>query len=127
MALLGGCSPRQAPVIPDTALGKTATEWLFAHNRGDGHAVVHFTTRNRGGRRMSPAEEDSTVLAGVTASKQIGHLTPTAVVVSSDALLVLRMQSDSTGVWQVRFSPAPPTSTVRVRVQAEREAPGVRP
>ena len=116
------CARPGEALIPNTPLGQTATEWLFAHNEGDGHAAVHFAARNRGERHSNGAEQDSAVLAAVQASRRIGRLTPIAIVASNDTMLVLRLRSDSAIVWVATFRPVPQPDVERVRVLVVRDS-----
>ena len=45
---LAGCRDASSSVVPETPLGQVARDWLTAHNRDEGHAMVHFTIENRG-------------------------------------------------------------------------------
>src|SRR5262245_10473437 len=71
--LLGSCRDR-SPDFPETPLGHVGHDWLAAHNRGEGHAVVHFTMLNRGSADMSGAQMDSAVRAGVQLAQRVGPL-----------------------------------------------------
>ena len=62
--LLGSCRGG-SPGFPETPLGHVGHDWLAAHNRGEGHAAVHFTMVNRGSAVMSGAQMDSAVRAQV--------------------------------------------------------------
>ena len=112
---VAACS-KGAAVIPETSLGAFAKEWLFAHNQGDGHAMVHFTMGNRGSVRMSGAQVDSTVYDGVRFARELGPLEPVRLVQSTDSSLAILLRSKAGVVWQARFTPAAQPSTVRVHV-----------
>src|SRR6188474_660060 len=101
-------------VIPETSLGVVAKDWLFAHNRGEGHAMVHFTMGNLGGVRMSGPQMDSTVYDGVRFAREIGPLEPVRLVQSTDSSLAIVLRSGKGDLWEARFTAAPQPSTVRV-------------
>ena len=117
---LASCTEAGAGVLPATSLGAFAKEWLFAHNQGDGHAMVHYTMGNRVAGQMSGAQVDSTVYAGVKFAQAVGPLTPTSLVESSDTSLAIRLTSAKGEVWTARFTPAKQPSPVRVRVDVSR-------
>ncbi|HUQ82708.1 MAG TPA: hypothetical protein VM076_16275 [Gemmatimonadaceae bacterium] len=117
------CRDAASAVVPRTALGTVAKEWLFAHNQGDGHAMVHYTLGNRGAARMSGAQVDSIVYDGVRFAKAVGPLTPTALVESSDSSLTIELRSENGDAWTARFAPAPQPSNVRVRVAVSPSSP----
>jgi hypothetical protein len=110
------CRDTATAIVPPTPLGTAAKAWIFAHNRGDGHAMVHFTLRNRGRAAMNGAQVDSTVFDGVRFSKTVGPLTATAVTASSDSLLTLQLRAEDGARWTAKFTPAEQPSAVRVRV-----------
>ena len=107
---------RGSTVIPETSLGVVAKDWLFAHNRGEGHAMVHFTTENQGSVRMSGAQMDSSVYDGVRFAREIGPLEPVRLVQSTDSSLAIVLRSGKGDLWEARFTPAPQPSTVRVHI-----------
>lgn len=116
------CRDAASAVVPRTALGAFAKEWLFAHNQGDGHAMVHYTMGNRGTAGMSGAQVDSTVYEGVQFAKAVGPLTPTSLVESTDSSLTIQLRSETGDTWTARFTPAPQPSPVRIRVAVGRSS-----
>ena len=121
--VLVSCRDAASAVVPRTALGEFAKEWLFAHNQGDGHAMVHYTLGNRGAAGMSGAQVDSTVYDGVRFAKAVGPLTPTALVESSDSSLTIQLRTEKGDAWTARFTPAVQPSAVRVRVAVSPSSP----
>ena len=120
IATLAACTDAGSNVLPATSLGAFGKEWLFAHNQGDGHAIVHYTMGNRVAGQMSGAQVDSTVYAGVKFAQDVGPLTPTTLVESSDTSLAILLKSAKGDVWQARFTPTTQPSPVRVRVEVSR-------
>ena len=113
-----------APSFPETPLGRAGHDWLAAHNRAEGHAVVHFTMVNRGTAAMTGAQMDSAVHAGVQLAERVGRLVPVRLLYSSDTTLVMLVRSaDSradSSVWSARFSRAVQPSLVKVAVELKR-------
>ena len=109
-----------APEFPETALGHVGHDWLAAHNRAEGHAIVHFTMVNRGSATMSGAQMDSTVHAGVQLAERVGHLVPVRLLYSSDTSLVMLLRSADSTVWSARFTPVVQPSLVKVAVELKR-------
>ena len=107
-------------MLPGTSLGTFAKEWLFAHNQGDGHAMVHYTMGNRGTAPMTGAQSDSAVYEGVKFAQAVGPLTPTERLESTDSTLAILLRSAKGEVWKARFTPAPQPNPVRVRVVVSR-------
>jgi hypothetical protein len=120
VAMLASCTESGSDILPATSLGRFGKEWLFAHNQGDGHAMVHYTMGNRVTGQMSGAQVDSTVYAGVKFAQEVGPLTPTTLAESSDTSLAILLRSAKGDVWQARFTPAKQPSPVRVRVEVSR-------
>lgn len=118
--MLASCSDAGSGVLPATLLGVFAKEWLFAHNQGDGHAMVHYTLGNRGAAQLSGAQIDSTVYDGVKFAQAVGALTPTQVIESSDSSLAILATSVKGEVWKAQFTRATQPSPVRVRVEVSR-------
>jgi len=107
-------------VFPQTPLGKLAADWLFAHNEGDGHAMVHFTLVNRGAAPMNGAEVDSAVYDGVRFAKQVGRLDPIQLVEATDTAVVVILRSKIGDEWKARFTAAPQPNQVRMVVHVSR-------
>jgi hypothetical protein len=125
--LLLACGSAASPVIPETSLGTAAKEWLFAHNQGDGHAMVHFTLGNRGSAPMNGSQIDSTVYDGVRFARELGPLEPVELAQSSDSALAVLLRSRKGDVWKAQFTPAAQPSPVRVKVEVARARPGSGP
>ena len=121
--VLVSCRDAASAVVPRTTLGAFAKEWLFAHNQGDGHAMVHYALGNRGTAGMSGAQVDSAVYDGVRFASAVGPLTPTALIESSDSLLTIRLRSEKGDAWTARFTSAAQPSAVRVRVAVSPSSP----
>lgn len=117
--LLGSCRGG-APAFPETPLGHVGHDWLAAHNRGEGHAVVHFTMLNRGSGGMNGAQMDSAVRAGVQFAQRVGPLVPVRVVASSDTMLVMLLRSADDSLWGARFTPVAQPALVKVDVEVSR-------
>lgn len=115
-----GCGDAASKIVPSTPLGESAKAWLFAHNRGDGHALVHYTLGNRGTGALNGAQFDSTVFDGVQFSKTVGPLAPTSLVESTDSTLTIALRSERGESWTARFTPTIQPSAVRVRVVISR-------
>ena len=95
-------------------------DWLFAHNRGEGHAMVHFTVENRGSVAMSGAQTDSTVYSGVKLAKEVGPLVAVKMLFTSDTLLTVLLRSKDSATWKAQFRAAPQPSFVKVAVRIDR-------
>jgi hypothetical protein len=119
VVLLVSCRDR-APTFPETPLGHVGHDWLAAHNRAEGHAIVHFTTLNRGRSAMSGAQMDSVVRAGVELAQRVGPLVPVRLLHSSDTALIMLLRSADGSLWNGRFKPAVQPSLVKVDVQVNR-------
>jgi len=109
-----------APDFPDTPLGHVGHDWLAAHNRAEGHAIVHFTMVNRGSAGMSGAQMDSAVHAGVQLAERVGPLVPVRLLSSSDTALIMLLRSADGSLWNGRFAQAVQPSLVKVDVQVVR-------
>jgi len=109
-----------APDFPDTPLGHVGHDWLAAHNRAEGHAIVHFTMVNRGSAGMSGAQMDSAVHAGVQLAERVGPLVPVRLSSSSDTALIMLLRSADGSLWNGRFAQAVQPSLVKVDVQVVR-------
>ncbi len=109
-----------APDFPDTPLGTVGHDWLAAHNRAEGHAIVHFTMVNRGSAGMSGAQMDSAVHAGVQLAERVGPLVPVRLLSSSDTALIMLLRSADGSLWNGRFTQAVQPSLVKVDVQVVR-------
>jgi len=109
-----------APDFPDTPLGHVGHDWLAAHNRAEGHAIVHFTMVNRGSAGMSGAQMDSAVHAGVQLAERVGPLVPVRLLSSSDTALSMLLRSADGSLWNGRFTQAVQPSLVKVEVQVVR-------
>ena len=125
--LLIGCRDASSAVIPETSLGSAAKAWLFAHNQGDGHAMVHFTLENRGSAPMNGAQVDSTVYDGVRFAREVGPVQAVELLQSGDSVLSVLLRSKNGDVWRAQFTPAAQPSPVRVRVEVSRAPTPVRP
>jgi len=122
-----GCRDAGSVVIPETSLGSAAKAWLFAHNQGDGHAMVHFTLENRGIAPVNGAQVDSMVYDGVRFAREVGPVEPVEVLQSGDSLLSVLLRSKNGTVWKAQFTPAVQPSPVRVRVEVSHAPTPVRP
>ena len=109
-----------APDFPDTPLGHVGHDWLAAHNRAEGHAIVHFTMVNRGSAGMSGAQMDSAVHAGVQLAERVGPLVPVRLLSTSDTALIMLLRSADGSLWNGRFTQAVQPSLVKVDVQVVR-------
>ena len=109
-----------APDFPDTPLGHVGHDWLAAHNRAEGHAIVHFTMVNRGSAGMSGAQMDSAVHAGVQLAERVGPLVPVRLLSTSDTALIMLLRSADGSLWNGRFAQAVQPSLVKVDVQVVR-------
>ena len=123
LLLVGSCRQGQAD-FPETPLGHVGHDWLAAHNRGEGHAVVHFTMLNRGNGGMSGAQMDSAVRAEVQLAQRVGRLVPVRLLVSSDSMLVMLLRSTDDSLWSARFTPAAQPGLVKVDVEVNRALGG---
>jgi len=119
--LCWSCRDAGSEVIPETTLGGVAKGWLFAHNQGDGHAMVHYTLGNRGSVRMTGSQVDSTVYDGVRFAREVGPLEPVRLLESSDSSITILLRSRAGDSWRARFTPAAQPSAVRVKVEVGRE------
>lgn len=117
--LLASCRDG-SPAFPETPLGQVGRDWLAAHNRGEGHALVHFTTLNRGTAGMSGVQMDSAVRAGVELAERVGPLVPVRPVFSSDTMLVMLLRSRDGSLWNARFTPVAQPGLVKVDVEVGR-------
>jgi hypothetical protein len=121
MALaLGACRDAASSVVPETPLGRVARDWVAAHNRDEGHAMVHFTMENRGTTPISGAQMDSIVYAGVRLADSLGPLVAVETLESSDSALAVVFRSKNGGTWTARFTPAAQPSLVKVAIQVNR-------
>jgi hypothetical protein len=125
--LLIGCRDASSAVIPETSLGSAAKAWLFAHNQGDGHAMVHFTLENRGTAPVNGAQVDSTVYDGVRFAREVGPVQAVELLQSGDSVLSVLLRSKNGDVWKAQFTPAVQPSPVRVRVEVSRAPMPARP
>lgn len=119
-ALLVSCHDSSSALIPATALGRFATEWLSAHNRGDTHSIVHFTVTHGGSLRMTSLQEDSAVHAAVQFARDTGPLVAVKLLHSSDTALSVLLCSRSADTLRVLFKPASQPSLTQVVVQIDR-------
>ena len=120
--LLASCRDAASRVFPDTPLGRTGRDWLAAHNRAEGHAVVHFTMVNRGSAPITGAQTDSIVRDGVRLAHTVGPLVPIGAWQSSDTLLSVLLHSADTAssLWTAEFKAAAQPSLVKVLVKLHR-------
>ena len=107
-------------VFPDTRLGQTGRDWLAAHNRGEGHAAVHFTMVNRGEAPASGAQIDSMVSASVRLAQTAGRLVPVELSCATDTAVVALLRAKDGGLWTARFTPAVQPALVKVAVEVTR-------
>ena len=121
--LLGACRDG-SPGFPETALGHVGHDWLAAHNRAEGHAVVHFTMVNQGSPGMSGAQMDSAVRAGVQFAHRVGPLVPARLLYSSDTMLVMLLRARDDSLWTARFTPVAQPGLVKVAVDVSRAHSG---
>ena len=122
VVLLASCRDAASRVFPATPLGRMGRDWLAAHNRAEGHAVVHFTMVNRGSAPITGAQTDSIVRDGVRLAQTVGPLVPIGAWQSSDTLLSVLLHSADTAssLWTAEFKPADQPSLVRVLVKLHR-------
>jgi hypothetical protein len=118
--IVAACRDAASSVFPETPLGRVGRDWLAAHNRAEGHAVVHFTMVNRGSGPMSGAQVDSAVYAGVKLARTLGPLVPVKVVESSDTSLAVLLTARDGGLWTARFKPVAQPSAINVDVHVTR-------
>ena len=114
------CHDRASAIVPDTPLGGVARAWITAHNRDEGHAVVHFTTTNRGTGPMSGTQMDSVVYSSVRFADSVGTLVATHVNVSSDTLLDVALEDRRGGTWAAQFRPVTQPALFKVDVRITR-------
>jgi len=119
VVLLASCRDAASSVFPETPLGRIGVAWLTAHNRAEGHAMVHFTMVNRGTAPMSGAQTDSAVYAGVKLAQELGHLDPVTVLSSSDTSVTVLLRSANRGMWKAEFTSAVQPSLVKVLVRID--------
>ena len=117
--LLGSCRGA-SPGFPETPLGHVGHDWLAAHNRGEGHAAVHFTMGNRGSAAMSGAQMDSAVRAQVQLAQRVGPLVPVRLLASSDTMLVMLLRSADDSLWSARFTRVAQPALTKVDVEVNR-------
>jgi hypothetical protein len=120
LAILSACRDEGSAVFPDTPLGRTGRDWLAAHNRGEGHAAVHFTMVNRGDAPANGAQIDSMVFAGVELAKRLGPLVPIKLSYATDTAVAVVLRARDGGTWMARFAPAVQPALVKVMVQVSR-------
>jgi hypothetical protein len=121
--LLLGCRDAASAVLPETSLGAAAKAWLFAHNQGNGHAMVHFTVANRGNAPMNGVKLDSIVYDGVRFARELGPVELVKLLRSTDASLSVLLRATDGNLWTAEFTPAAQPSPVRVRVVVSRTSP----
>lgn len=114
------CRDEASRVIPDTPLGRVARDWLAAHNRDEGHAIVHFTLENRGSAPVAGAQTDSIVRAGMRLADSLGYLVPVRTLQSSKSTLAVLLRSKDGATWTARFTPVRQPSLVKVAVEVNR-------
>jgi hypothetical protein len=117
--LLASCRDPGSSVFPSTPLGELGVAWLTAHNRAEGHAMVHFTMVNRGTALMSGAQTDSAVYAGVKFAQELGPLVPIKLLYSSDTSVTVLLRSANRGMWRGEFTSAAQPSLVKVHVRMD--------
>lgn len=117
--LLGSCRGG-SPDFPETPLGHVGHDWLAAHNRGEGHAAVHFTMVNRGSAAMSGAQMDSAVRAQVQLAQRVGPLVPIRLLYSSDTTLIMLLRSRDDSLWSARLTPVRQPGLMKVDVEVNR-------
>lgn len=121
--LLLGCRDPASSVIPATPLGRFASAWLAANNRGDAHALVHFASEHQGGTKMTGFQSDSALAEGLRFARQQGRLVPIQLLHSSDTSLAVLLHSDSTGDLKAVFRPAPQPNVAQVLLEVSHPQP----
>jgi hypothetical protein len=119
-ALITAFGCRSPSVVPDTPLGRVATDWLTAHNRGEGHAAVHYTLTHKGALGMTGAQVDSAVYELVKFARAVGPLEPVRLLESSDTSLAILLRSRSAREFTARFKPAVQPALTQVAVRIDR-------
>jgi hypothetical protein len=117
--LLVSCRDAGSSLFPSTPLGELGVAWLAAHNRAEGHAMVHFTMVNRGTAPMNGAQTDSAVYAGVKLAQELGPLVPIKLLYASDTSVTILLRSANRGMWRAEFTSAVQPSLVKVRVRMD--------
>jgi hypothetical protein len=110
-------------VVPDTPLGRVAADWLAAHNRGEGHAAVHYTLTHQGTLKMTGAQVDSVVYESVRFARAVGPFEPVRLLESSDTSLAILLRSRSSGEFTARFKPVVQPALLQVAVHIDRAEP----
>ena len=114
------CHDEASAIVPDTPRGRVDRAWIAAHNRDEGHAVVHFTATNRGTGPLSGAQMDSVVYSSVRFADSVGTLVVTRVNVSGDTLLDVALADRRGGTWTAQFRPVPQPAPFKVDVRIAR-------
>lgn len=120
LAILSACRDARSAAFPDTPLGQAGRDWLAAHNRGEGHAAVHFTLVNRGDAPANGAQIDSMVSSSVRFAESAGPLTPVELSYATDTAVVVLLRAKDGGLWTARFTPAVQPALVKVAVEVTR-------
>jgi hypothetical protein len=119
-ALLLNCRDGASSVIPSSPLGRYASAWLLANNRGNAHALAHFILGSRGSLRMSAFQQDSALGEALGFAKRQGRLVAIRLLYTSDTSLAVLLHSDSTGTLRAVFRPAPQPNVAQVIVEVSR-------
>jgi hypothetical protein len=117
LILLLGCQDAGSSVIPSTPLGRFASAWLLANNRGNVHALVHFASEHEGTVKMAPSQQDSALWEALRFANSQGRLVPVQLLHTSDTSLAILLRSDSTGIFKAVFRPVPQPNTTQVSVE----------
>jgi hypothetical protein len=115
--LLLNCRDEASSVIPSSPLGRYASAWLLANNRGNAHALVHFIMGSQGSLRMSAFQQDSALREALGFARQQGRLVAIRLLSTSDTSLAVLLHSDSTGTLRAVFRPAPQPNVAQVIVE----------
>jgi hypothetical protein len=121
--LLLNCRDVGSSVIPSTPLGRFASAWLLANNRGNVHALVHFASEHEGSVKMAPSEQDSALWEALRFAHEQGWLVPVRLLHTSDTSLAILLRSDSSGVLKAVFRLVPQPNTAQVSVEVSHAQP----
>ena len=116
-ALLLNCRDEASSVIPSSPLGRYASAWLVANNRGNAHALVHFILGTQGSLRMSAFQQDSALAVALRFARRQGRLVAIRLLYTSDTALAVLLRSDSTGTLRAVFRPAPQPNSAQIIVE----------
>lgn len=113
--LLCHCSPSPTPVLPRSALGQFAREWL-AMTAADSSGIARFAREHQGTLPFTPAQLDSVVADLRQFIGALGPLTPVRTIAATDTSLTVLLRSDKAGTWKGLFRPVRLPSHERVTV-----------